>query len=60
MEVSGQLHAPAVLYPRGKDPRYPLDRRLDGPQSWYGYRGYRKNAFASAGDQTPIARSFSP
>jgi hypothetical protein len=22
--VSGQRHAPAALYPRGKDPRYPL------------------------------------
>jgi hypothetical protein len=32
MGVSGQLHAPAALYPRGKDPRYPLDRRLFGPQ----------------------------
>jgi hypothetical protein len=29
--VSGQRHASAVLYPRGKDPRYPLDGRLDGP-----------------------------
>jgi hypothetical protein len=32
MGVSGQRHAPAALYPRGKDPRYPLDRRLGGPQ----------------------------
>jgi hypothetical protein len=41
--VSGQRHAPAALYPRGKDPRYPLDRKLGGPQSrsWHG--GYRKN-----------------
>jgi hypothetical protein len=23
----------------GKNTRYPLDRRLDGPQSWYGHRG---------------------
>jgi hypothetical protein len=30
--VSGQGHALAVLYPLGKDPRYPLDRRLGGPQ----------------------------
>jgi hypothetical protein len=33
MGVSGQRHAPAALYPRGKDPRYPLDRRLGGTQS---------------------------
>jgi hypothetical protein len=31
MEVSGQLHAPAV-FPRGKGRRYPLDRRLGGTQ----------------------------
>jgi len=31
MEVSGQLFAPAAL-PPGKEPRYPLDRRLGGPQ----------------------------
>jgi hypothetical protein len=29
--VSGQRHSPAALYLRGKDPRYPLYRRLDGP-----------------------------
>jgi hypothetical protein len=33
MGVSGQRHAPATLYPRRKDPRYPLYRRLGGPQS---------------------------
>jgi hypothetical protein len=27
---------PLPLYPRGKSPRYPLDRRLGGPQSRYG------------------------
>jgi hypothetical protein len=37
--VSGQHHAPAALYPRGKDPRYPLDRSLRGPQSRSGHRG---------------------
>jgi hypothetical protein len=42
MEVQGErryssyslmISAPAVLYDRGKDPRYPLYRRLGGPQS---------------------------
>jgi hypothetical protein len=37
--VSGQRHAPATLYTRGKDPRYTLDRRLGGPQSRSGRRG---------------------
>jgi len=36
--VSGQRHAPAALYPRQKDPRYPPDRRLGGPQSRSGHR----------------------
>jgi hypothetical protein len=39
MGVSGQRHAPAAIYPRVKDPRYPLDRRLGGPQSRSGRRG---------------------
>jgi hypothetical protein len=37
--VSGQHHAPAALYSRGKSPRYPLYRRLGGPQSRSGRRG---------------------
>jgi hypothetical protein len=32
MGVSGQHHAQAALYPRVKDPRYPLYRRLGGPR----------------------------
>jgi hypothetical protein len=35
MEVSGQLHVPAALSPR-KEPRYPLSRRLAGPQNQSG------------------------
>jgi hypothetical protein len=41
--VIGQRHAQAALYPRGKNPRYPLYRRLGGPQSRSGHRGYRKD-----------------
>jgi hypothetical protein len=36
--VSGQRDAPAALYRRGKDLRYPLDRRLGRPQSRSGCR----------------------
>jgi hypothetical protein len=43
MGVSGQNHAPAALYPRGKNTRYQLYRRLGGLQSWPGHKGYRKN-----------------
>jgi hypothetical protein len=42
MEMSGQLYAPAALLP-GKDPRYPLGRRLDGPQSRSGHGVEEKN-----------------
>jgi hypothetical protein len=42
MRMSGQSHAPAALYPRGNDLRYPLDRRLGGPQSRSGHRDCRK------------------
>jgi hypothetical protein len=34
--VSGQLHAPAAL-PRRKSQRYPLYKRLGGPQSRFGH-----------------------
>jgi hypothetical protein len=36
-EWSASLHGPALL--QGKDPLYPLDRRLGGPQRWSGHRG---------------------
>jgi hypothetical protein len=44
MEVSGQFHAPASFPPGGKSPRYPLDRRLGGPQSRSG-RGDEEKEF---------------
>jgi hypothetical protein len=47
---------PGRALPRGKDPRYPLYRRLGGPQSRSGHRLDEKS-FAPAGDRTPIARS---
>jgi hypothetical protein len=47
--VNGQRHDLAALYPLAKDPRYPLDRRLDGPQSRSGHRIQRKNPFPLPG-----------
>jgi hypothetical protein len=41
--VSGRRHASAGLYLLEKDSRYPVDRRLGGPQSRSGHRGWRKN-----------------
>jgi hypothetical protein len=43
MGVNGQRHAPAALYRRGKDPRYPLNKRLGGLQSWSGHSQYGAN-----------------
>jgi hypothetical protein len=43
----------------GKDPKYPLDRRLSGPQSRSGHMFEEKSA-ASAGNLTPFARSSTP
>jgi hypothetical protein len=40
---------PGRALPTGKDPRYTLYRRLGGPQSRSGHRGYRKNPSWSAG-----------
>jgi len=43
MEVNDHLYAQAAL-PQGKRPWYPLDRRLDGPQSQSGHGGEKKNS----------------
>jgi hypothetical protein len=43
MEMSGQLHAPAV-YPQAKSSWYPLDRRLGEPQSQFVSGGEKKNS----------------
>jgi hypothetical protein len=47
---------PRPLYPRGKTPRYPLDRKLGGPQSLSGRFGEEKIL-----DTTGLElRSYSP
>jgi hypothetical protein len=33
------LRRPGRALPWGKEPLYPLDRKLGGPQSWSGHRG---------------------
>jgi hypothetical protein len=50
---------PRPLYPRGKSPRYPLDRRLGGPQNRSGRRGREKNR-AHNGTRTPTPRPSNP
>jgi hypothetical protein len=58
MGISGQRHAPVALYPRWKDPfpRYPLDKRLGGPQNWSGHT-LEEKSISSAGDPTPVVQS---
>jgi hypothetical protein len=46
---------PRSLYLRGNRPRYPLDRRLGGPQSRYGRCGEEKN-LAPAGNRNPAVQ----
>jgi hypothetical protein len=42
--VGGELSASRTdRFTSGKEPRYPLDRRLGGPQSRSGRRGEEKN-----------------
>jgi len=45
---------PRPLYPRGKSLRYPLDRRLGGPQSRSGRGGEEKNSQSLTGLEHPI------
>jgi len=39
-----QHFMPWLLYPQGRSPWYPLDRRLGGPQSHSGHGGEEKNS----------------
>jgi hypothetical protein len=58
LEVSGELHAPAAL-PPGEEPRYPLDRRLGGPQSRPG-RHEEEKILDPTWTRTPTPQSSNP
>jgi hypothetical protein len=45
---------PRPLYPQGKSPWYPLDRRLGKPQSQSGHGGEKKNSKPLPGLEPPI------
>jgi hypothetical protein len=51
---------PQPLYPQGKSPWYPMDRRLGGPHSWSGHSGEEKNSQPLLGHEPliiqPIAK----
>jgi hypothetical protein len=44
------------LYPRGKSPRYPLDRSLSGPQNRSGLCGEDKKSPDPAGNRNPVVQ----
>jgi hypothetical protein len=51
---------PRPLYPQGKLPWYPLDRRLDEPQNRSGHGGEEKNSQPPTGNRTLEPKSSSP
>jgi hypothetical protein len=51
---------PRPLYPQGKSPWYPLDRRLGGPQSLSGRGGEEKNSQSLPESEPPHHPSHSP
>jgi hypothetical protein len=55
MEVIGQLHAPVAL-PSGKELRYPLDRRLGGPQNRSGRGDEEKSSQPLPGFEPPMVQ----
>jgi hypothetical protein len=57
-KVSNQHHAPAALYLRGKNPRYPLDSRLGGASGLVWTQRLDDITLAFAGDQTPSVQSL--
>jgi len=57
MEVSDQLHALTAL-PPGKEPGYPLNRRLGGFQSQSGGGGEEKNSQPLSGLEPHIVQRY--
>jgi hypothetical protein len=56
MEMNGQLHAPAALRPV-KEPWYPLDRNMGGPQGHSGRDGEENNSQPLPGIEPPIIQA---
>jgi hypothetical protein len=56
MWVSGQHHAPAALYPRGKDPPVSIGQKAEwAPEPVWTQRLEEKSS-APVGDRTPIVQ----
>jgi hypothetical protein len=57
MGVSGQHHAPAKLYPRGKEPLVPIGQEAGwAPEPVWTQRLEEKSS-VSVGDRTPVVQS---
>jgi hypothetical protein len=57
MGVSGQRHAPAVLYPRGKGPPIPIVQEAGWVTEPVWTQRLEENSSASVGDRTPFVQS---
>jgi hypothetical protein len=58
MGVSGQHHAPAVLYPWGKDPPVPIGQVAGWAPEPVWIQGLEEKSSASVRDRTPVAQSI--
>jgi hypothetical protein len=57
-EVSGQHHAQAVLYPRGKDPPVPIVQEAGWAPEPVWTQRLEEKSFAPAGDRTSTAYEY--
>jgi hypothetical protein len=57
MGVSGRRHAPAALYPRGKDPPVPIGQEAGWAPEPVWTQRIKEKSFAPAGDRTPVVQS---
>jgi hypothetical protein len=60
MGVSGQRHAPAALYLRGKDPPVPIGQEAGWAPEPVWTQRLEEKSFDPAGDRTSISQSSSP
>jgi hypothetical protein len=57
MRVSGQHHAPAALYPRGKEPSVPIGQEARWAPKPVRMQRLEEKSSASVGDRTPVVQS---
>jgi hypothetical protein len=57
MGVNGQRHAPAALYPQGKDPPVPIVQEAGWASELVWTQRIQKKSFASVEDRTPVVQS---